>query len=327
MRSIHRFAAVCLTTVVSHTWAATRLWAADPSMPAAIPGATLGGRQFWADEVFFHQWHIQRNVYTGHCRLLDGDSHRHASGTYEDCLAALGRIKVRDRLPPMRGKAVLLLHGLGRSHAAMDKLALYLRQQGGYEVFNVTYPSTQLEIGEHARALKHILDHLDGIEEINFVAHSMGNVVVRYYLGDQALPLRSDPRLKRFVMLGPPNHQADLAVLASDSSLFQLVTGAAGQQLGRDWNHLEERLATPQCEFGIIAGGRKNDRGYNPLVPGDNDGIVSVASTRLTGARDFVVLPVLHTWLMNDAKAQQYTLHFLQHGCFISPEQQKPIAE
>jgi pimeloyl-ACP methyl ester carboxylesterase len=327
MRSIRRFAAVCLATVVSYAWAATRLWAADPSVPAAISGATLGGRQFWADENFFHQRHIQRNVYTGHCRLLDGDSHRQASGTYKDCLATLDRIKARDRLPPMRGKAVLLLHGLGRSHAAMDKLALYLREQGGYEVFNVTYPSTRLEIGEYARALKNILDHLDGIEEINFVGHSMGNVVVRYYLGDQAAPLRPDPRLKRFVMLGPPNHQADLAVLLSDSSVFQLLAGTPGQQLGRDWNHLEQRLATPQCEFGIIAGGRKNGRGYNPLVPGDNDGIVSVASTRLAGARDFVVLPVLHTWLMNDANAQQYTLHFLQQGCFISPERRKPIAE
>ena len=217
LRSIQGFAAVYLATVVSHTWAA------DRSAPAAIATATLGGRQFWADEVFFHQWHIQRNVYTGHCRLLDGDSHRHASGTYEECMAALERIKARDRLPPMRGKAVLLLHGLGRSHAAMDKLANYLREQGGYKVFNVTYPSTRLEIGEHARALKHIVDHLDGIEEINFVGHSMGNVVVRYYLGNQAAPLWPDPRLKRFVMLGPPNHQADLAVLLSDSSVFQML--------------------------------------------------------------------------------------------------------
>ncbi|MGQ9575532.1 MAG: hypothetical protein ACUVUC_09450 [Thermoguttaceae bacterium] len=33
---------------------------------------TLGGKQFWADELLFHQWRIQRNVLTGHCRLLVG---------------------------------------------------------------------------------------------------------------------------------------------------------------------------------------------------------------------------------------------------------------
>ena len=55
---------------------------------------------------------------------------------------------------------------------------------GGYEVFNVTYPSTRDDIGEHARSLAHIIDNLDGIEEVNFVAHSMGNIVIRHYLGD-----------------------------------------------------------------------------------------------------------------------------------------------
>ena len=43
-----------------------------PSQIELPPVPTLGGMQFWADELFFHQWRIQRNVITGHCRLLDG---------------------------------------------------------------------------------------------------------------------------------------------------------------------------------------------------------------------------------------------------------------
>ena len=49
--------------------------------PDPFPMPTLGGKQFWADELFFHQWRIQRNVFTGHCRLLDEHDLRHASGT------------------------------------------------------------------------------------------------------------------------------------------------------------------------------------------------------------------------------------------------------
>ena len=54
---------------------------------------TLGGKQFWADELFFHQWRIQRNVLDGHCRLLDENNLRHASGTFDECRAALEQIK------------------------------------------------------------------------------------------------------------------------------------------------------------------------------------------------------------------------------------------
>ncbi|MGD0896694.1 MAG: alpha/beta fold hydrolase [Thermoguttaceae bacterium] len=335
MRSIRRFAAVCVAAVASLAGSTTRVRAGEPSEPATVPMPTLGGMQFWADQLFFHQWRIQQNVYTGHYRLLDGDDYRHASGTYQQCLAALERIKVRDKLPPMRGKAVVVLHGLGHSRAAMDDLAKYLKEKGGYEVFNVAYPSTRVEIAEHARSLKHILDHLDGIEEINFVAHSMGNIVVRHYLGDPqagtptdaAAKRKPDPRLARFVMLGPPNHQAYLAVLAGSNGLFRAVTGEPGQQLGREWDHLEEHLATPQFEFAIIAGGRGKDRGYNPVVPGDNDGVVSVASTRLAGASDFAVLPVMHTFMMNDPKVQEYTLRFLREGCFLSPKQRQPVTK
>jgi len=148
---IRRFAAVGVATVAS-LGGAVRLWAGEPSHPAAVPMPTLGGKQFWADELFFHQWRIQRNVYTGHYRLLDADDYRHAWGSYDHCLAVLEEIKVRRKLPPMRGKAVIVLHGLAHSREGMAGLAQFLQEQGGYQVFNVGYPSTRLEIGEHAQA-------------------------------------------------------------------------------------------------------------------------------------------------------------------------------
>ena len=86
----------------------------------AIPMPTMGGKQFWADELFFQQWRIQQNVLTGHYRLLDGKDFRHASGSYEECLAALDEIKQKRKLPPMQGKAVIVLHGLGADRTHME---------------------------------------------------------------------------------------------------------------------------------------------------------------------------------------------------------------
>jgi pimeloyl-ACP methyl ester carboxylesterase len=308
-----------------------------PGKPTAVPMPTLGGKQFWADELLFHQWRIQRNALTDDYRLLDEHDLRHASGTFDECRAALERIKQERHLPRMSGKAVVVLHGLGRSRASMDSLCRYLRQNG-YQVFNVGYPSTQEDMAGLARSLRRVIDNLDGVDEINFVAHSMGNIVVRHYLGDlarqepwkqsansAAADRRAEARFHRFVMLAPPNQGATLAEMFADNLLFREIAGDAGQQLGRDWPDLEKRLATPPFEFGIIAGGKGNEKGYNPLLTGDNDITVSVEATKLAGAHDFIVLPVAHSFIMDNAKVQQCVLRFLQDGHFVSEAERHPL--
>jgi len=306
--------------------------------PDPVPMPTLGGKQFWADELLFHQWRIQRNVLSGHCRLLDKRNWRHASGTFDHCRAVLERIKRDRRLPPMTGKGVVVLHGLGRSRSSMNSLCKHLKEKGGYRVFNVEYPSTRYDMAEQARTLRRLVNNLDGIEEINFVAHSMGNIVIRHYLGDleradpmkqsagdEAADRRAVARFGRFVMLAPPNQGAHLASLFANNVLFKQIAGDAGQQLGRQWPELEKRLANPGFQFGIIAGGKSNGKGFNPLLSGDNDGVISVETAKLAGARDFVVVPTLHSLVMDNARVQRYVLCFLRHGYFVSEPKRRPL--
>jgi hypothetical protein len=105
------------------------------------------------------------------------------------------------------------------------------------------------------------------------------------------------------------------------------VLGKPSEELGRQWVWLERNLATPPCEFGIVAGGRGNQKGFNPLLPGDDDGVVTVASTRLAGARDFILVPVLHSLLPTNRKVMQCTLSFLQNGYFVSEEKREEIGD
>jgi pimeloyl-ACP methyl ester carboxylesterase len=294
---------------------------------AVLP--TLGGRQFWADELFYQEWHIQRNVFTGHCRLLDSANFRHGWGSFDQCRAKLDEIKRTRQLPPMKGEGVVVMHGLFRSSAAMSKMGQYLRDRGGYTVFNVSYPSTRGAVADHARWLEKIVSNLDGIERIHFVAHSLGNLVIRHYFNDQSdaqRGVRSNPQIGRMVMLGPPNQGAQMAEALGEYKAFHLVAGQSAGQLARQWKALEDKLATPACEFGILAGGRGTAKGYNPWLGQDNDMVVSVESTRLPGAADFAVLPVLHTLMMDDATVQQYTLNFLRYGYFVSPDERHPIS-
>ena len=78
----------------------------------------------------------------------------------------------------------------------------------------------------------------------------------------------------------------------------------------------------PPCEFGVIAGGTGKPRGINPLLTGDDDGTVELSSTRLDGARDFVVLPYPHSFIHMMPETVRLAGAFLATGAFpASPKE------
>jgi pimeloyl-ACP methyl ester carboxylesterase len=193
-------------------------------------------------------------------------------------------------------------------------------EQAGYEVFGFDYPSTRVEIPQSAEYLHQCVQSLDGIDEINFVVHSMGGLLVRAYLREHR-----DPRIKRMVMLGVPNLGAHMADKLQNIWLFQTVLGPAGQQLVSHPEGLIAGLPTPDFEFGIVAGSSGTDLGFNLMVPGDDDGVVAVESTRLPGAADFISVRGLHSFLMYQPECIDYTLRFLNTGRFREEGDPQPI--
>jgi pimeloyl-ACP methyl ester carboxylesterase len=291
---------------------------------------TLGGTQFWSDELVFRGWRIQQNVFSSHYRLLDEHDYRHASGTFDECRQKLEEIRRERQLPPLEGPAVLTLHGLIRSRDMMAGIGQYLEQEGDYTWLNVSYASTRRTLDDHAASLARVISHLEGVSEINFVCHSMGNLVVRRYLGEasaQQPRWKVDPRIKRMVMLAPPNHGARFAQFFKDNKLFGLVMGPSGKQLAMQWSDVEKRLAIPEFEFGIIAGSKTSGRLANPLLDGEDDLVVSVEETRLAGACDFLVVASSHGDLMDDPSVRRSVRRFLEEGCFLSADKRMPIAE
>ena len=278
---------------------------------------TLGGRQFWGDVRFFGEYRIQRNVFTGHHRLLDGRDWRHQWGNYDECCAKLDALRDEKRLAPMTGKAVICLHGILRSSKSMRAMTESLRKDG-YTVFPFDYPSTQVTIPDAAEYLHQAIDQLDGIDEINLVGHSMGGLVIRAYFAEH-----HDPRIRRVVMLGTPNYGAELADRLQPMLVTKVVAGPAGRQLRT--SDLAPSLPAPPVEFAVIAGARGNDSGWNPLIPGDDDGTVTVTSTRLAGAADFITVPVLHHALTSTPEALQAVQQFLATGKLRSEGQREPI--
>jgi pimeloyl-ACP methyl ester carboxylesterase len=279
-----------------------------PRLKREFTMKTLGGRQLWGDVAFFRGFRIQHNVLTGHYRLLDSDDYRHASGTLEKCQQKLAALKKVLKLKPMSGKAVVVVHGILRSSKSFDRMCQRLKKEG-YTVVAFDYPSTRFDIPKSAEYLHKVVESLEGIEEIHFVVHSMGGLIVRQYRGKH-----KDKRVKRLVMLGVPNNGAQLADRFRKLGMYRALFGPAGQQLGTDPKGLIATLPVPDFEFAVIAGSRGTLNGYNPLIPGDDDGTVSVASTRLPGAADFLTVKGLHSFLMGHREVIDATLRFLGEG-------------
>lgn len=309
-------------------------WGQPPDGEASSRGRpqspTLGGKQFWSDQLVYADWRIQQNVLTRHCRLLDGANYRRAFGTFASCESIFRELRTREGLPEIGPRVVIVLHGLGRSRTSMNALVEYLRLHSEATVLNMAYASTRARISEHAQSLARVVANLPAtVERVDFVGHSMGNLVVRHYLGDLAIEPNFDVpramrRAGRVVMLAPPNAGASLAERFESNPVFRLLWGKSGAEIA-DWETLSPRLAIPRGEFGILAGGMGNRTGRNPLIEGDDDFVVSVDETRLPGATDFLVIPELHAVIMDSDAAQQATYRFLEHGFFRSSESRQPI--
>ncbi len=293
-----------------------------------LPMRTLGGKQFWTDHLIYQGWRIQQNVVTDHYRLLDPRNDRRAWGTWQQCYASWKTLKQTQSLPALKPRLVIFVHGLIRSRGSMDGIAHYVQQHGDYGTLCFSYASTRAEVRDHAKALRDVVSHLEGVKEIDFVAHSLGNIVIRHFLKDEmdaAADHRIDPRIKRIVMLAPPNNGAQLAERMKKNPAFKLVFGVSGEQLAEGWSRLADHLAIPPCEFGIIAGESDSWFGTNPLLEGKDDFVVRVAETRLPGARDFLVVSGLHSFIMDREVVRESTLRFLEHGYFRTAEKRTPI--
>lgn len=146
---------------------------------------------------------------------------------------------------------------------------------------------------------------------MHFVTHSLGGILVRYYLSKKSIP-----ELGRIVMLAPPNQGSKVVDKFSGYPGYKMINGPAGYQLGTDEKSIPLQLGPAEFEVGIVAG----DRSVNPILSTafdePNDGKVSLDETTLEGMNDFIVVHHSHPFIMQSDDVIDMIIYFLRNGHF-----------
>jgi len=227
--------------------------------------------------------------------------------------ALLVLLTMNTALKSEAAEMVVLLHGLSRTEKSMVRMEEALGKEG-FQVINIGYPSTKHPLEVLASDLRERIGReTAGAERVNFVTHSMGGIVVRYM--QKHFPLEN---IGRVVMLSPPNQGSEVVDTLGKYRLFQIINGPAGRQMGKTGGSILPSLGPVEFELGVITGDRSMNWILSTMIPGKDDGKVSVESARVDGMRDFKVVHATHPLIMKNRAVIRDIVAFLRTGAFTA---------
>jgi pimeloyl-ACP methyl ester carboxylesterase len=205
-------------------------------------------------------------------------------------------------------ETVILLHGIWMKGPYLYLLAKRLREQG-YQAVCFSYRSLQDSPSKTIACLHQRIEDLEA-EITHFVGHSLGGLLIQ-----RLFEIYPKQRPGQIVALGSPFTGSIVAQRLYANRLGRYLLGRSTED-----GLLIESL--PPWQFtqnlGSIAG--TWNFGIGQLItrlPHPNDGMVSVAETKLSGMTDHCLVSTNHAGLPFSSAVAQLTVNFLRYGHFI----------
>jgi pimeloyl-ACP methyl ester carboxylesterase len=162
--------------------------------------------------------------------------------------------------------------------------------------FDVDYFSYSPLVESHEEMVERMIVRLGKLAaakaEVGLVGHSFGGLLFREALG--RVP---ELNVRHLIMLGTPHQPPRLARIYQYPP-FNLFRGRVAEHLGnRRWYSTLPPIAVP---YTIVSGTKGWSGKLSPFESEPNDGIVAVSETVLSERDRPILVPSIHTFLMNN---------------------------
>ena len=236
---------------------------------------------------------------------------------------------------------LVLLHGIYGKSSDMESIAQNFKND--YRIVNIQYPTTKETaqeitelyikpnveniIGEiysqnfhnkienqyfetdengNRKDLQAGSENLNQNIKINFVAHSMGTGILRYYLKEHSLK-----NLGKVVFISPPSHGSHLADIPLVDKL-PFILGKVVPQFSTKKDSFVNQLGEPDYDYLILIGNKTNNPFYSMIIPGKDDGMVPVDSAKMKSENFKIIDNATHTSILKDARTMKEISNFFK---------------
>ncbi|MEO0909629.1 MAG: lipase, partial [Pseudomonadota bacterium] len=109
---------------------------------------------------------------------------------------------------------------------------------------------------------------------------------------------------------------SEVADFLKGNFLYDKFYGPAGSQLTTVNAGIEDLMGEVDYELGVLAGTFTIDPVSSSIIPGDDDGKVSVESTKVDGMKEHRLVNASHTFFPQNSEVLELTARFLEAGSF-----------
>ena len=231
---------------------------------------------------------------------------------------------------------LVLLHGIYGKSSDMESIAQNFKDN--YRIINIQYPTTK-ETAEEISDL-YIEPNIENIKEqifsenfhkkienqyyeitensnkinknfnqnikINFVAHSMGTGILRYYLKENPLE-----NLGKVVFISPPSHGSHLADVPFVDKLPSML-GKVVPQFSTKKDSFVNQLGEPDYNYMILIGNKTNNSLYSMIIRGKDDGMVPLKTAKMKSDNFKIIENTTHTSILKDKRTMKEISEFFK---------------
>lgn len=231
---------------------------------------------------------------------------------------------------------LVLLHGIYGKSSDMESIAQNFKDN--YRIINIQYPTTK-ETAEEISDL-YIEPNIENIKEqifsenfhkkienqyyeidensnkinknfnqnvkINFVAHSMGTGILRYYLKENPLE-----NLGKVVFISPPSHGSHLADVPFVDKLPSML-GKVVPQFSTKKDSFINQLGEPDYDYMILIGNKTNNPLYSMIIRGKDDGMVPLKTAKMKSDNFKIIENTTHTSILKDKRTMKEISEFFK---------------